>query len=89
VRANLLTHRHGVMLMLPNREIWTFEGYDQEVTLENSAFLAAADGPRHTLQILIRGEARKNPRIAWSFVQVDPAEARSYHRSYVEPELPL
>ena len=89
VRAHRLTHRHGVMLMLPNREVWTFEGYEHEVALEDSVFLGAADGPRHSLQIVVRGEARQNPRVAWSFVQVDPIEARSYHRSYVEPELPL
>ncbi|HEX2215906.1 MAG TPA: heparinase II/III family protein [Xanthobacteraceae bacterium] len=87
VRANRLTHRHGVMLTLPNRDIWTFEAYEHEVEIEDSAYLGAAEGPRHTSQIVIYGEARKTPRIAWSFVQVDPAEARSFQRATEESEL--
>lgn len=89
VRANRLTHRHGVMLMLPNRDIWTFEAYDHEAKIEESVFLAGADGPRHSVQIVIYGNARQTPRINWSFVQVDPAEARSFDRARDEPELPL
>ena len=89
VRASRLTHRHGVMLMLRNRDIWTFEGYDHEVAIEESVYLANADGPRHSLQLVIHGEAHATPRITWSFVQVDPAEARAIHRGGEAPELPL
>lgn len=89
VRATKLTHRNGVMLMLANRDVWTFEGYDHEVQIEDSVYLASNEGPRRTQQIVIRGNARATPRVTWSFVQVDPAEARKLDRSYVEPELPL
>lgn len=89
VRANRLTHRHGVMLMLPNRDVWTFETYDQEVEMEDSVYLAAAHGPQHTTQLVIYGSVRNTPPIGWSFVQVDPAESRSLHRDHQEPLLPL
>jgi uncharacterized heparinase superfamily protein len=89
VRANRLTHRHGVMLMLPNRDVWTFEAYDQHAEIEESIYLAAAHGPQHTTQLVIYGNARETPRVGWSFVQVDPAESRSMHRDHQEPPLPL
>lgn len=70
VRATPLTHRHGVMLTLPNREVWTFEAYDHEVGIEASVYLAGHEGPRRTTQLAIHGHARTMPRVAWSFVQL-------------------
>ena len=46
------------MLVLPNRDVWTFEAYDQRVELEESVYLAAPHGPRRTEQIVIHGDAR-------------------------------
>jgi len=42
------------MLVLPNRDVWTFEALDDTVELEDSVFLAGNDGPRRTAQIVIR-----------------------------------
>lgn len=89
VRANRLTHRHGVMLMLPNREVWLFESHDAEVKLEESVYLSGGDGPRRTLQIVIYAQARRNPDIAWSFVHADPTKGGAESRPAEEPELPL
>ncbi len=89
VRANRLTHRQGVMLMLPNREVWTFEAHEAEVDLEESVYLAGRDGPRRTVQIVIHASVRQTPRIAWSFSQLDPAETGTLRRFEEEPELPL
>jgi uncharacterized heparinase superfamily protein len=89
VQANRLTHRHGVMLMLPNRDIWTFEAYEHEVALEDSVYLAGPHGARHAVQIAIHAHARETPRISWSFVRIEPAEASSIHRARETPELPL
>mgnify|MGYP003341460956 CR=1 FL=1 len=41
-------------LVLPNREVWTFEAPDDKVELEESVFLAGNDGPRRTTQIVVR-----------------------------------
>lgn len=81
VRAQRLTHRHAVLLTLPNRELWTFESYEQEVLLEQSVYLASLEGPRHTEQIVVRGRARDTPRLSWSFVHVDPVDARAIRRA--------
>ena len=67
VKANRLTDGHGVMLMLPNKEVWTFNAYEDRVELEDSVYLAGPDGPRRTVQIVIYGHARKVPRVHWSF----------------------
>ena len=77
------------MLMLPNRDIWTFESYEHEAELEDSVYLSGAHGARHAIQIAIRAHTRETPRISWSFVRIEPAEASSIHRVRETPELPL
>ncbi|TKW77380.1 MAG: heparinase, partial [Bradyrhizobium icense] len=54
VKASRLSDARGVMLVLPNRDVWTFEAMDDKVDLEDSVFLAGNDGPRRTAQIVIR-----------------------------------
>jgi uncharacterized heparinase superfamily protein len=80
-----------VMLVLPNRDVWTFESLDDKVDLEDSVFLAGNDGPRRTAQIVIRQDSRQAPSIRWSFVRsaasVSATTARRNARR--EPELPL
>ena len=56
------------MLMLPNREVWTFNAYEDRVEIEESVYLSGSDGPRRAVQIVIYGRARKIPRIHWSLV---------------------
>ena len=90
VKANRLTDGHGAMLMLPNREVWTFNAYEDRVELEESVYLAGTDGPRRTVQIVIYGRARKMPRVHWSFAHVAPANGSAgARRRSEEPQLPL
>ena len=87
-KASRLSDGHGVMLMLPNREVWTFNAYKEKVTLEESVYLAGPDGPRRAVQIVISGHARELGRVHWTFAHADAAEpARRGARE--EPELPL
>ena len=58
------------MLMLPNREVWTFNAYEDRVELEESVYLAGSDGPRRAVQIVIYGRARKVPRVHWTFAHI-------------------
>ena len=91
VKANRLSDGRGVMLVLPNRDVWTFEALDDRVDLEDSVFLAGNDGPRRTAQIVIRQNSRRAPSIRWSFVRsTTSASATSARRNASrEPELPL
>jgi uncharacterized heparinase superfamily protein len=91
VKASRLGDARGVMLVLPNREVWTFEALDDKVELEDSVFLAGNDGPRRTAQIVIHQDSRQASSIRWSFVRsTTSASATSARRNASrEPELPL
>ncbi len=75
VKASRLSDGQGVLLMMPNREVWTFSASDGRVQLEDSVYLSGNDGARRTAQIVVHGEARSSPRVAWWFTQSTPAAA--------------
>jgi uncharacterized heparinase superfamily protein len=88
VKANRHTDGHRVLLVLPNRDVWTFDAYEERVELEESVYLAGPDGPRRAVQIVIHGHARQVPRVHWTFAHQDAQEpVRRALRE--EPELPL
>jgi uncharacterized heparinase superfamily protein len=89
VKANRLTDRHGVMLTLADRDVWTFNAYEDAVEIEESVYLAGPDGPRRTVQMVIYGHARTQPKIQWSFTHSprNPQSRREIRSD--EPELPL
>ncbi|WP_407181742.1 heparinase II/III family protein [Bradyrhizobium sp. STM 3562] len=91
VKASRLSDGRGVMLVLPNRDVWTFEALDDKVELEDSVFLAGNDGPRRTAQIVIRQDSRHAGSIRWSFVRSTASATTTNARRNArrEPELPL
>jgi uncharacterized heparinase superfamily protein len=91
VKASRLDDAHAVMLVLPNREVWTFEAADDRVELEDSVFLAGNDGPRRSAQIVIHQNAREAPRVRWGFVRstTSAAVTNAHRNARREPELPL
>jgi uncharacterized heparinase superfamily protein len=91
VKASRLSDARGVMLVLPNREVWTFEALDDKVELEDSVFLAGNDGPRRTAQIVIRQDSRNTASVRWSFARSasSPAATNARRNARREPELPL
>jgi uncharacterized heparinase superfamily protein len=91
VKASRLSDARGVMLVLPNRDVWTFEALDDKVELEDSVFLAGNDGPRRTAQIVIRQDSRHASSIRWSFVRSTTSASATTARRNArrEPELPL
>jgi uncharacterized heparinase superfamily protein len=89
VKASRLSDGRGVMLALPNRDVWTFEALDDKVDLEDSVFLAGNDGPRRTAQIVIRQDSRHAASIRWSFVRSSTSAAATRREARREPELPL
>jgi len=91
VRATRLTDGHGVMLMTPNKEVWTFSAYHDQVELEDSVYLAGSEGPRRTLQLVIRGHGRNAARVQWVLQGYPTAGAAGGARpaDEEEPRLPL
>lgn len=91
VKASRLSDGRSVMLVLPNRDVWTFEAHDDRVELEDSVFLAGSDGPRRTAQIVIRQSLQRAGNVRWSFVRSSGGVAATVARRNAqhEPELPL
>jgi uncharacterized heparinase superfamily protein len=89
VKATRLTDGHGVMLMTPNKEVWTFSAHHDQVELEDSVYLAGSEGPRRTLQLVIRGHARNAARVQWVLQTYPVAGANARRADEEEPRLPL
>ncbi|RJF77081.1 heparinase II/III family protein [Rhodopseudomonas palustris] len=91
VKASRLSDAKGVMLVLPNREVWTFEAADDTVDLEETVFLAGNDGPRRSAQIVIRQNSIEAPSVRWSFIRsnASPQATSARRAARREPELPL
>jgi uncharacterized heparinase superfamily protein len=93
VKATRLTDGHGVLLLMPNKEVWTFSAGDNPVQIEDSVYLAGNDGPRRAAQVVIHGHAREKPRVTWSFQQAssraDATAGAARRAREEEPRLPL
>jgi uncharacterized heparinase superfamily protein len=93
VKATRLTDGHGVMLMTASKEVWTFNAREDQVELEDSVYLAASEGPRRTVQMVIHGHARTASRVQWSLQQANPSATASAgparRAREEEPRLPL
>ncbi|MGH6673926.1 MAG: heparinase II/III family protein [Xanthobacteraceae bacterium] len=92
VKATRLAGGQGALLIAPDKEVWTFVVSGGHIELEDSVYLAGAEGPRRTVQLVIHGRARDTPRVAWSLqrsssVAATKATARAVHTN--EPKLPL
>ena len=89
VKASRLVAGHGVMMMLPTRQAWTFTAQEGQIELEESVYLAAPDGPRRTTQIVVYGHARDTPVVNWTIAPAERPGAQSRRQAAKEPELPL
>jgi uncharacterized heparinase superfamily protein len=89
IRANRLADGHGVMLTMPNRDVWTFSAHEDQVELEESVYLASQEGPRRTVQIVIYGRARNVPRVLWTFSQLAQPSTSTRRNRSPDPQLPL
>ncbi len=88
IRANRIADGHGVMLILPNKDVWNFHAYDDMAEIEDGVYLGGAEGARRTFQIVIRGRARDVPNVHWTLSHTPPASGSRRSRDS-EPELPL
>lgn len=95
VKASRRQDGHGAMLVLPNKDVWSFDSHEDRVELEESVYLGGSEGPRRTVQLVIHGRARQVPRVHWTFThtprQAAPRKSDNAGRRKAkdEPELPL
>ena len=80
VAATRIHEGEEVLLALPSGELWSFAAGGLPVMVEESLFLAAADGRRRSDQLSVAFDAVATPRITWRFSRVGmvgahPAEA--------------
>jgi uncharacterized heparinase superfamily protein len=88
IRANRIADGHGVMLILPNKDVWNFHAYDDMAEIEDGVFLGGQEGARRTFQIVVRGHAREIPSVRWTLSHT-PAPTGARRSRGDEPELPL
>jgi uncharacterized heparinase superfamily protein len=69
VRASLVEEGEGVLLALPDGEIWLFAAEGCTAELEESIFFAGPSGPRRAEQIVLRLGERAGARVNWSFIR--------------------
>ena len=89
IKASRLADGRGVILLLHDRDLWTFATLADAVELEESVFLAGNDGPRRTVQIVIYGRVGQTSAVRWSFRHTPPAAPGARPDRAQEPELPL
>ncbi|MGO4263969.1 heparinase II/III domain-containing protein, partial [Lysobacter sp. TAB13] len=73
IRASLIREGESALLALPSGEVWEFEASGLVVTIEESIFLAAADGKRRTEQLAIHFDAAVTPQVTWQLTRVGTA----------------
>jgi len=89
IKASRLSEGRGVILLLPDKEVWTFATMGETVEVEESVYLAGSDGPRRAVQIVVYGHARQEAKVRWTFRHTPPAPQGSRIDRAEEPELPL
>ncbi len=73
IRPSLIREGEGALLTLPSGEIWAFGAAGLQVAIEESIFLASADGRRRSEQLCLFFDAVETPQIAWRFDRVSAA----------------
>src|SRR6516225_6002414 len=90
IKPNRLADGRTAMLLMPNKDVWTFSAFEDRVDVEESVYLAGPDGPRRSVQVVVYGRARKVMRVQWSFAHVPAAALAAARRDRSEePQLPL
>lgn len=89
IKASRVADGRGAILLLQDREVWTFATMGDTVEIEESVFLAGPDGPRRTVQIVVYGKVGQQVAVRWSFRHTPPALTGPREERAQEPELPL
>ncbi|MBB4041275.1 putative heparinase superfamily protein [Microvirga flocculans] len=84
IKASRAQGGRVVMLVLPNREAWQFSATPVEAELEDSVFLATADGMRRTEQIVLTVRPGETPTVRWRFERM----ARTFSAEQQQEQTP-
>lgn len=84
VRVSLSQDRSSALLVVNGKAGWRFRTDGEQVSLEDSVYLATGSVPLKTQQLVIYGEAfcdsdgeSRSNRVRWSFRKLKPAEDKS------------
>ncbi len=66
LRTLAARHGAGAMIAGPDGRRWLFEAGGLPVAIEESIFFASPDGPRHTEQLVIRGDTTEIQVVTWT-----------------------
>ncbi|OYW58084.1 MAG: heparinase [Rhizobiales bacterium 12-68-15] len=69
----------SVLLLVPGGEAWAFVAPGQTVQVEESVYLAAPDGPRRSLQLVVAAALPEAPRLLWTLVRTREGEEPRGH----------
>ncbi len=72
LRLSATVDGFGIILELPDLSRWIFQAPGVPVTVEESVFMAAADGPRRCEQIVITTSTGETTQIDWSLKRLEP-----------------
>jgi uncharacterized heparinase superfamily protein len=84
IKASRAQGGRVVMLVLPNREAWQFSAVPVEAELEDSVFLATAEGMRRTEQIVLTVRPSETPTVRWRFERL----ARTFSPDHPQDQAP-
>ncbi|MDB5571976.1 MAG: Heparinase family protein [Hyphomicrobiales bacterium] len=68
VKAASIENEQAALLVLPHGQHWVFHAAGLTVSVEESAYFAAADGVRATQQIVVHGDSAEQPEVNWAFM---------------------
>lgn len=89
VRASVTRDGERAVLLTPRDAAWEFSAEGARLTIEESVYLGALDGPRRAEQIVLHGRCRAAPAVRWRLQRLTRARRRGASHSTDAEELPL
>lgn len=89
VRASRTRDGERVVIASARGEVWEFSAQDTEISVEESIYLGAIEGPRRTEQIVLHGRCRHVPSVAWRLVRMERRSRPGGRRGSSNGQLPL
>lgn len=89
VKITRAQNPHSILLLLPNRNGWTFSTAGVRLELEESVYLVGRHAPRRSQQIVLHGTVKKQAQIKWALKRLDRSPKNTERATGDTLELPL